>query len=59
MQGNFELRAWTEGADEWGRIKSELGVEVYRALGDQAIEVPLPQRVLSVKPERSEKSEKS
>ncbi|MEW6282652.1 MAG: mechanosensitive ion channel domain-containing protein, partial [Candidatus Eremiobacterota bacterium] len=43
---NFQLQAWTENYERWTGIKSELMVEVNRALGEAGIVIPFPQRTL-------------
>ncbi len=48
---DFELRAWTDVFEQWVQVRSGLALEVHRKLGESGIEVPLPQRVLHVKPE--------
>ncbi len=50
---DFSLRAWT-GFENYRNVRSELNVEVNRALADAGIEIPFPQRDLhlrSVDPE--------
>jgi small-conductance mechanosensitive channel len=51
---DFELRCWTDDFDNWVEIRSQLGLELHRMLGDAGIEVPFPQRVLHVKAEKPE-----
>jgi potassium-dependent mechanosensitive channel len=41
---DFELRAWTDRADEWFTVRSELAVAIHAALRDAHIEIPFPQR---------------
>jgi small-conductance mechanosensitive channel len=45
---DFELRAWTDEFDQWVGIRSELCLDLHRALAEAGIEVPFPQRVLHV-----------
>ena len=51
---DFELRCWTDDFDGWIEIRSQLGLDLHRMLGDAGIEVPFPQRVLHVKSEKTE-----
>ena len=46
---DFQLRAWTDHTDQWVVIKSELAVGVHKALRDENIEIPFPQRDLNLK----------
>jgi small-conductance mechanosensitive channel len=46
---NFSLRAWTEQADRFIHIRSELTVAVLTALREAGIEIPFPQRDLHVR----------
>lgn len=46
---DFSLRAWTSEAEDWIRIRSELGVAVNRALAEADIEIPFPQRDLHLR----------
>jgi small-conductance mechanosensitive channel len=41
---NFELRAWTDQFNEWGKIRSELAVAVYDAVQGAGMSFPFPQR---------------
>jgi small-conductance mechanosensitive channel len=45
---DFALRAWTQGTAQFGQVRSELGLAVYRALREAAIEIPFPQRDVHV-----------
>ena len=49
---DFELQAWTDAFDRFSSVRSDLALDVHRKLGDAGIEVPFPQRVLHVKPEK-------
>jgi small-conductance mechanosensitive channel len=49
---DFELRCWTDAFDAWVLVRSQLALEVHRALVDAGIEVPFPQRVLHVRAEK-------
>ena len=49
---DFELRCWTEEFDDWVTIRSQLGLDLHRQLGDAGIEVPFPQRVVQLKTEK-------
>jgi small-conductance mechanosensitive channel len=44
---DFCLRIWTQ-RQEVGQLKSDLGVSIYRVLGDAGIEIPFPQTDLHV-----------
>jgi potassium-dependent mechanosensitive channel len=46
---NFELRAWTDRADQWFAVRSELAVAIHAALRDANIEIPFPQRDLHLR----------
>ena len=41
---NFELRAWTDQFNDWGKIRSELAVAVYDAVQAAGMSFPFPQR---------------
>ncbi len=41
---NFELRAWTDRADAWAPVQSELYLAVHAALTGAGITIPFPQR---------------
>jgi small-conductance mechanosensitive channel len=43
---NFELRAWTDRADTWAPVQSELYLALYAALTAAGISIPFPQRDL-------------
>jgi small-conductance mechanosensitive channel len=45
---NFELRAWTDRADAWAPVQSELYLAVHAALTAAGISIPFPQRDLHV-----------
>jgi small-conductance mechanosensitive channel len=51
----FELRIWTDQIDEAGRIRSDVALAIHRALADQGVEVPQPQRLVGVEMPASEK----
>ena len=46
---DFELRVWTDRADRWMQIQSELAVAVHAALREAGIEIPFPQRDLHLR----------
>ena len=46
---NFELLCWIERPVDRGRLRHELGVNVYKAFVDSGIEIPFPQRDLHVR----------
>ncbi len=46
---DFELRLWTDRADGWPKVRSDLAVAIYAALRDEGIEIPFPQRDLHLK----------
>jgi small-conductance mechanosensitive channel len=48
---DFELRVWTDDFDHWVGIRSELCLDLHRALSEAGIEVPYPTRILNVKME--------
>ena len=41
---DFSVRAWTDDFDQWLAIRSEMAIEMHRALNDAGIEIPFPQR---------------
>jgi len=41
---NFELRAWTDRADAWVPVTSDLYLALHAALTDAGISIPFPQR---------------
>jgi small-conductance mechanosensitive channel len=41
---NFELRAWTDQFNNWGRIRSDLTVALYQAVQEAGMSFPFPQR---------------
>jgi len=41
---NFELRAWTDHFEEWVSIRSQMAVAVNNRLKAEGIEIPFPQR---------------
>jgi small-conductance mechanosensitive channel len=52
---NFEVRAWTARFEEWAAIHSQVGVAVNAALKAAGIEVPFPQRDVTLRfPPREE-----
>jgi small-conductance mechanosensitive channel len=46
---DFELRAWTESARGWNPVRSDLAVAVNRALAENGITIPFPQRDLHLR----------
>ena len=46
---DFELLCWIERPVDRGRLQHELGCAVYKALNDNDIEIPFPQRDLHVR----------
>src|SRR5262249_48200500 len=44
----FELRAWTNQFERWGRIQTELASAVYTALHEAGMSIPFPQREVRV-----------
>ena len=46
----FEMRVWTNRFDSWMQTQSELTVATYAVLREAAIEIPLPQRDVHVRP---------
>lgn len=40
----FELHAWTDSFEQWGMIRSELGMSVAKAFAENGISLPFPQR---------------
>jgi small-conductance mechanosensitive channel len=52
---NFEVRAWTARFEEWAVVHSEVGVAVNAALKAAGIEIPFPQRDVTLRfPSREE-----
>lgn len=52
---NFEARAWTARFEEWAAIHSQVAVAVNSALKAAGIEIPLPQRDVTLRfPPREE-----
>lgn len=47
---NFNCRVWLPG-DQWFARTSELRIEIFEALGKANIEIPFPQRVVTMKTE--------
>jgi small-conductance mechanosensitive channel len=45
----FSLRFWTEDADRWQVLASDVTIDVYERLGRAGIEIPFPQRDLHVR----------
>jgi len=41
---NFELRAWTDQFNNWGRIRSDLTVALYKVVQEAGMSFPFPQR---------------
>jgi small-conductance mechanosensitive channel len=46
---NFELLCWIDRPVDRGRLRHELGVNVYKAFAAAGVEIPFPQRDLHVK----------
>jgi potassium-dependent mechanosensitive channel len=46
---NFELRFWAARQEIWFQLKSDVSVDVAKALGEAGIEIPFPQRDLHVR----------
>jgi len=46
---NFELLGWISQPVDRGRVKHELNCAIYKAFGDNGIEIPFPQRDLHVR----------
>lgn len=46
---NFQLRAWTDDADNWVVVRSELTLAIHDVLGENNIEIPFPQRVVHLR----------
>ena len=52
---NFEVRAWTARFEEWAAIQSQVAVAVNAALKAAGIEIPFPQRDVTLRfPPREE-----
>jgi potassium-dependent mechanosensitive channel len=52
---NFEVRAWTARFEEWAAVHSQVGVAVNAALKAAGIEIPFPQRDVTLRfPSREE-----
>jgi small-conductance mechanosensitive channel len=45
----FGIRAWTNNFGDWVKIRSDLSVRVYEALGAAGIEIPFPQQDLHLR----------
>jgi small-conductance mechanosensitive channel len=43
---DFVLRCWISMEGDWVKVRSDLGIAVYRALRDAGIEIPFPRRDL-------------
>ncbi|MDH3530694.1 MAG: mechanosensitive ion channel [Acidobacteriota bacterium] len=46
---DFQLRAWTDKADQWVVVQSDLTLAIHDALKEAEIEIPFPQRDLHVR----------
>jgi len=46
---DFQLRAWTDDADQWMVVRSDLTLGVHDALYEAEIEIPFPQRDLHIR----------
>ena len=46
---DFGIRAWTNNFGDWVKIRSDLSVRVYEALGAAGIEIPFPQQDLHLR----------
>lgn len=46
---NFQLRLWTSNHANWIIIKSDLSINIYKALKEAEIPIPFPQRDLHIK----------
>lgn len=46
---DFSVRAWTDDFDQWLAIRSEMAIEIHRALSEAGIEIPFPQRDLHLR----------
>ena len=52
---NFEVRAWTARFEEWAAVHSQVGIAVNAALKAAGIEIPFPQRDVTLRfPSREE-----
>ena len=52
---NFEVRAWTARFEEWAAVHSQVAVAVHAALKAAGIEMPFPQRDVTLRfPTREE-----
>jgi len=52
---NFEVRAWTAHFEEWAAVHSQVAVAVNAALKAAGIEIPFPQRDVTLRfPSREE-----
>ena len=52
---NFEVRAWTARFEEWAAVHSQVAVAVNAALKAAGIEIPFPQRDVTLRfPSREE-----
>ena len=46
---DFSVRAWTDDFDQWMAIRSEMAIEIHRALSAAGVEIPFPQRDLHLR----------
>ena len=46
---DFSVRAWTDDFDQWLAIRSEMAIEIHRALSEAGVEIPFPQRDLHLR----------
>jgi small-conductance mechanosensitive channel len=46
---DFQMRAWTDRADQWVVVRSDLTVEIHDVLKEAGIEIPFPQRDLHLR----------
>ncbi|NNE67980.1 MAG: mechanosensitive ion channel [Pyrinomonadaceae bacterium] len=46
---DFQLRAWTDNADQWAVVRSDLTLAIHDGLEEAGIEIPFPQRDLHFK----------
>jgi small-conductance mechanosensitive channel len=46
---DFAIRAWTNNFGDWVKIRSDMSVRLYEALGAAGIEIPFPQHDLHVR----------